>query len=172
MYEIIRLLLPLQVRVVAFLNPTLPGRKEVSWNKIEQSLAALSSLPIRLDRISGVVFHGTLTQTDLPVDASLSVQSCGFPLASFPPVLTAKQLPSDRGCLRLAPQRSCLLLHPLLLSLNHVQRTFAPASRDAILLDWSLPATKRARAGLGAFKNAKRRLYSRLDFLTVPLLTQ
>ena len=102
---------------------TLPGQKEVSWNKIEQSLAALSSLPIRLDRISGVAFHGTLTQTDLPVDASLFVQSCGFPLASFPPVLTAKQLPLDRGCLRLAPQRSCLLLHPHLLSLNHVQRT-------------------------------------------------
>jgi len=56
------------------------------------------------------------------------------------------------------------------------QGYFAPASRDAILLDGSLPATKTARdntgIGLLAFKNAKRRLYSRLDFLTVPLLTQ
>ena len=84
-YEIIRLLHPLRVLVVAFLNPTLAGRMEVSWNKTEQSPAALSSLPTRLDRISGVAFLGTLTQADLPVDASLSVQSCGSPPASFPP---------------------------------------------------------------------------------------
>ena len=99
-YEGIRPLHPHRVRVVAFLNPTLPGRMEVSWNKTEQSPAALSSLPARLDRISGIAFQGTLTQADLPVDASLSVQSCGSLPTSFPRPLAVPQLPSGRGCLR------------------------------------------------------------------------
>jgi hypothetical protein len=96
----------------------LQGPMEFSWGKSESLFCHSRHLYlIRHSRISGFTLKCTLALPDRPIDASLFVRYGSFLPASTPPRLTARQLPSDRGYLRQAPQRYC---YSILISYNSV----------------------------------------------------
>ena len=123
-YGTIRLLPRLRSFVVAFLRPTARADPRRSLGvRLSNFSPSPPSLPPGHDRISGVVLEGTLALARKPRQGFTCVRICDTLPASIPHALTGKaeqvmlgllrlvQLPSARGCLRWAPQRTRTSIH-------------------------------------------------------------